>query len=82
MIDGKPKLLLPLTVYEADGKVRTPELGDGNPVRAFDDEIAEIVRALGSGGSSPVLGGDLARDDLRICHAQTEAVRTRRETRI
>jgi predicted dehydrogenase len=82
VIDGKPRLLLPLTVYEADGKVRTPDLGDGNPVRAFEDEIAEIVRALGSGGTSPVLGGDLARDALRICHAQTEAVRTRREARI
>jgi len=82
VIDGKPRLLLPLTVYEADGKVRTPDMGDGNPVRAFEDEIAEIVRALGSGGSSPVLGGDLARDALRICRAQTEAVRSRREARI
>jgi predicted dehydrogenase len=82
VIDGKPRLLLPLTIYEADGKVRTPDLGDGNPVRAFEGEIEEIVRALGSGSTSPVLGGDLARDALRICHAQTESVRGRRETRI
>lgn len=82
VIDGKPQQLLPLTVYEADGKVRQPDLGDGNPVRAFEGEIEEIVRALGSGGSSPVLSGDLARDALRICHAQTESVQGRREARV
>jgi predicted dehydrogenase len=82
VIDGKPRQLLPLTVYEADGKVRQPELGDGDPVRAFEGEIEEIAAAIASGRSSPVLSGELARDALRICHAQTESVRGRRETAV
>ncbi len=79
VIDGKPRLFMPLTVYEADGRVRQPELGDGDPVRAFQGEIAEIVGALDSGRPSPILSGDLARDALLLCHKQTEAVRSGRE---
>ncbi len=76
MIDGKPRLFMPLTVYEADGRVLEPELGDGDPVRAFQAEIAEVASSIESGRPSTLLSGDLARDALRICHLQTEAVRT------
>ena len=82
VVDGKPKLLLPLTLYEADGSVRQPDVGDGDPVRAFEGEIEEVAGALASGRPSPVLSGDLARDALRICHAQTESVRSGREAKI
>jgi predicted dehydrogenase len=82
VVDAKPKLLLPLTIYEADGKVLQPDLGDGDPVRAFEGEIAEIAAALGSKKPSKLLSGDLASDALRICHAQTESVTRRREVAV
>jgi predicted dehydrogenase len=82
VIDGKPNLFMPLTIYEADGKVRRPELGDGDPVRAFVAEIAEVARSLESGKPSPILGGDLARDALLLCHKQTEAVLSGQEVRV
>jgi predicted dehydrogenase len=75
VIGGQGKLLLPLTVYEGEGAVRQPELGDGDPVRAFQAEIAEILRALESGRPSPILSGDLARDAVALCRMQEEAVR-------
>lgn len=74
VIGGEPRTLLPLTVYEADGRVVQPALGDGDPVRAFESEISEIVRALESGKPSPILSGDLARDAVALCRMQTEAV--------
>lgn len=74
VVGGEPKLILPLTVYEAGGQVVQPKLGDGDPVRAFDGEIAEIVRSLESGQPSPILSGDLARDAVALCRMQSEAV--------
>jgi len=82
VIDGKPRLFMPLTVYEADGRVGEPKLGDGDPVRAFDGEVAEIVRSIESGRPSTILSGDLARDAVLLCHRQTEAVRSGKEIRV
>jgi len=79
VIDGKPRLFMPLTIYDDQGRALQPDLGDGDPVRAFRAEIAEIVRSLESGRPSAILSGDLARDALLICHQQTESVRSGRE---
>jgi hypothetical protein len=75
VIGGQGKVLLPLTVYDDQGRVLQPELGDGDPVRAFVSEIAEIARSLESGKPSPILSGDLARDAVALCRMQEEAVR-------
>ncbi len=74
VIDGKPELLLPLTVYEEGGKVRRPSLGEGSPLRAFEAEIAEVARSLETGRPSPILSGGLARDAVLLCGRQTESV--------
>jgi predicted dehydrogenase len=79
VIDGKPRLFMPLTVYAADGRVWDPKLGDGDPTLAFQGEIAEIVRSIEGGRPSAILSGDLARDALLLCHKQAEAVRNSRE---
>jgi predicted dehydrogenase len=75
VFEGKPRLILPLTICDEGGRVLQPSLGDGDPVRAFEAEIAEIVRSLESRGPSPVLSGDLARDAILICQKETESVR-------
>jgi hypothetical protein len=67
---------MPLTVLTADGKVETPVLGSGDPVEAFKAEIAEVARCVLKNEPSPLLGGDLARDALVLCHKQTESVRS------
>jgi len=74
VFEGKPRLIQPLTICDDQGKVLQPELGDGDPLHAFEGEIAEIVRSLGSGRPSPLLSGELARDAVLICQKQTEAV--------
>jgi len=74
VIGGEARLILPLTVYEGDGRVVQPALGDGDPCRAFDGEIAEIVRSLESGRPSSILSGDLARDAVSLCRMQSEAI--------
>ena len=77
-MDGQPELLMPLTVYGEDGRVQRPDLGDGDPVRAFEAEIAEVVRCVQSNQPSQILSGTLARDAIAICHKQTESVQNNR----
>lgn len=66
----------PLTVLDSNGGVTQPELGEGDPTFAFQAEIAEVVRSVAAGQSSPILGGQLARDAVELCQAQSESVRT------
>jgi len=67
---------MPLKILTRDGKVIRPELGDGDPIGAFVDEIAEVVASMESGRPSPTLAGDLARDALVLCGQQTVSART------
>ena len=68
--------LMPLKILHEDGSMEHPELGDGDPVRAFESEIAEVVQCVQQNRDSELLAGDLAQDAIRICQAQTESVRS------
>jgi predicted dehydrogenase len=74
VIGGEGKVILPLTVYDDKGGASRPEVGDGDPIRAFVLEIGEIARSLESGRPSPILSGDLARDAVALCRMQERAV--------
>ena len=76
VIGGKPELSMPLTLLDRRGKVERPKLGSGDPVEAFVAEINEVVRSIRAGNPSPLLAGELARDALRLCHKQTQSVRS------
>jgi predicted dehydrogenase len=80
VIGGKGELLMPLTVLTGDEKenVVRPEVGGGDEITAFQAEIEEAARSIESGKPSPILGGDLARDAIILCHKQTESVRGKR----
>ncbi|MFO0913982.1 MAG: Gfo/Idh/MocA family oxidoreductase [Pirellulales bacterium] len=78
VIGGEGRLMMPLTVYAADGSVHTPALSDGDPTLAFVGEIQEVARCVESGQPSRVLGAELAQDAIRLCHCQTESVRSGR----
>jgi predicted dehydrogenase len=69
--------LMPLKVLTEDGTVFRPDLGNGDPVHAFEAEVAEVHRVVSSKtGSSPLLDGQLARDALQIVEMISESVLT------
>ncbi len=76
---GKPTLNVPCTVLNNKGKATVVKLTEGD---AFQNEIKEVTRAIRTGTPSELLGGDLARDAISICHKQTQAVMTGRRVKI
>ena len=69
----------PVKVFTEDGKVLFPDLGESDPVHAFEREISEVARCLREGEASPVLSGAMARDAIEICEMQAQQLlRSRR----
>jgi len=71
-----------LTVLTQDGKVKTPKLGDGDPVIAFTQEIQAAVDQVSKGKVSEALSGERAADALRLCFKEVASVRQRRPVRV
>jgi predicted dehydrogenase len=76
VIDGVAETLMPLTALAGAGRVERPELGGGDAVEPFVAEVREVARCAAANRPSRILGGDLARDAVALCHCQTESVRT------
>jgi predicted dehydrogenase len=74
--------LMPFKIADNRGKVIRPELGDGDPLHAFEAEIAEVARSIRSNKPSIVLSSELASDAITLCHKQTESVQKGRAVRI
>ena len=74
VIGGEGKYLCPPTLLGPDGEVSQPDLGDGDPLLAFQAEIAEVTECVSSGQTSPILGGQLAGDAIALCNAQTRSL--------
>ena len=77
VIGGEGKLIVPLTVYEADGSVHEPDLGGGDEVTAFVGEIEETVKSVEANQPSSLLSGSLARDAIVICQRQADSAAQR-----
>lgn len=75
---GQGHVATPLSVILPDGTVQRPDLGSGDPIDAFATELSAAVSAVESGKEAPMLSGDLARQALRLCHAEVESVKTAR----
>ena len=69
----------PLTVLNNKGKALRPKLPEVDP---FVAELTEVTRSIKSGTVSALLGGDLARDALTLCHKQTQSVQRGRAVKI
>ena len=82
VIGGEPRLTTPVTVLDQRGKVLHPKMGSADPIEAFVGEFEEVRRALKKQQPSQVLGGELARDAVRICRRETESVRRGRLMKI
>ena len=76
VIDGVAETLMPLTALAGEGRVERPDLGDGDAVEPFVAELREVARCAAANRPSRILGGDVARDALILCHCQAESVRT------
>ena len=63
------------TMFGPDGKAAHPELGDGDPLIAFQNQLTEVTRCISAGTTSAILGGDLAGDAITLCHKQTESLK-------
>lgn len=67
----------PLTLITEDGRVETPDPGgSGEWCAAFTDELQAAVDGVRAGEAPRVLSGELARDALKLCHAEAESIRT------
>ena len=75
-LDNKPHLLTPLTVLTETGDVERPELGSGDPIDAFANEIQHAVNVIGATVDPAELSGELARDALVLCRKEEESVKT------
>jgi predicted dehydrogenase len=67
-------VVTPLGVLLDNGKVLRPKLKSGDPLGAFEAELAEVVRAVRSNTPSPLLDGELARDAVILCQRQTQSI--------
>ena len=65
----------PLVVYAPDGPAH-PQLGSGDPLDAFTNELEAAVNAVATGKEYPGLSGELARQALAMRLAEVESVRT------
>ncbi len=67
--DGSTNII-PVTIMNADGSVQRPELGDGDPITAFLDEINAAARCVDLGEKSAILDASTAADAIEICEMQ------------
>ncbi len=82
LADGKNQHT-PLTLLDHRGKVEYPSLPSGDPMlAAFEGEIKEVVQAIRTDKPSSLLGGDLARDAVVLCHKQTKSVQTGKPVKV
>ncbi len=82
MADGK-NLATPLYILDAKGGVTYPAMPAGDPMlAAFEAEIQEVARCLKNDSASTLLGGDLARDAIVLCHKQQQSSATGKTVKV
>jgi len=73
---------LPMKVLHADGRIERPDLGSGDMIDAFTNELCLAAAIAGGPTQESILGGDLAADALTICQAIDQAARSGRSERV
>ncbi|MDC0937292.1 Gfo/Idh/MocA family oxidoreductase [Pirellulales bacterium] len=74
VIGDEGRYLCPPTILHASGEVEQVSLGDGDPMNAFEAELAEVVACLSENRDSEILNGTLAQDAITLCHRQHESI--------
>ena len=79
VIAGEATSDRPLTVITQDGKARgVKPKGDDEWCGAFTTELQAAVRSVQDQQVSPILSAELARDALKLCHAEAKSIETGR----
>lgn len=72
----------PLTLITG-GKATSPKLkGGAEWCSAFTAELQTAVDAVRTGTPAPLLSGELARDALKICHAEARSIATNKPVKL
>ena len=75
VIGNDAKYLCPPTLLDDRGKAKPAKMPAGDPMlNAFLAELQTVTQSINSGKKNNVLGGDLARDAVAICQAQTKSL--------
>ena len=74
--------LCPPTILDARGKARQVKLADGDPLAGFAAEIKEVVRCVKNDTGSDILGAELARDAIQLCHQQAKSLKTGKRVKL
>jgi len=82
VIDGEPRQIVPLTIFESNSKVTVPRLGSGDPMDAFLSEIQEVVSAVRQGKTSQTISGDSAVDAQMLCQRQLQSMESDKSIRV
>ena len=75
-LGSEPVTSMPLTLLDADGGVTRPDLGEGDPIGSFINEIQYAVDAIRKGEEPVALSGEGAAGALRLCYKEAESVKT------
>jgi predicted dehydrogenase len=81
-LGGQGHVAMPLSVISPDGTVTQPNLGSGDPIESFAQEIAVAAAAVASGRETERLSGQLARGALALCLAEIESVKTQKRVEL
>ena len=62
------------TLLTNDGQLEQPDLGDGDPMLAFEAELQHVANVISGKAESDFLDSQLARDAIEICQMQLRAI--------
>lgn len=68
--ETKAAYSIPPMILTHDGQHIEAKLGDGDPMLAFESELTEVVRSVGSKRVPRSLSSELARDAIAICEME------------
>jgi predicted dehydrogenase len=74
VIGGQGRYLCPPTILDSDGGATVVDVGDGDPMRAFEGELGAVVACVAANRDSDILNAELAQDAIRLCHRQAESL--------
>jgi predicted dehydrogenase len=80
VIGGEGKYLCPPTLLDEAGKAKQVTLGGGDPMDSFEAELRSVTECVRKNQESDILGGDLARDAVKLCQMQADSIAAARGT--
>jgi predicted dehydrogenase len=74
VIGGEGRYLCPPTLLDDKGAAEVVELGDGDPMHAFEAELRNATDCLRKNQESEILNGRLAHDAVKLCQMQADGI--------